>query len=412
MNTNLAYRYDSEAGSVSGLRPSIGRKLSAPTKVMDLVCFSHLRWDFVFQRPQHLLSRFAKGQRVFFIEEAVREAGAVTPHLRSRLLDGVHVVTPYLPLTLEEDEISVHRRLLNKLFAARDIRNFVAWYYTPMALKYSDHLKPEAIVYDCMDELTGFRGAAPELAILEGQLFSKANVVFTGGVTLYQAKKHLHRNIHAVPSSVDIPHFRSARGALKEPTDQKNIGAPKLGFYGVLDERFDLELLRQVAELRPKWNFVMIGPVCKISPSDLPRRSNIFYLGKKEYSDLPRYLSGWNVALMPFARNEATKFISPTKTPEYLAAGIPVVSTSIQDVVHPYGAGGMVQIADDPESFIAACERALSNGKNPQWLKRVDEHLALLSWDNTWRRMRAEIELVLPEKAGVLLKSPHHHAET
>jgi UDP-galactopyranose mutase len=197
--------------------------------------------------------------------------------------------------------------------------------------------------------------------------------------------------VHAFPSSVDVAHFATARRPLPDPADQAAIAHPRLGFFGVVDERMDLELLAAVADARPDWQLVIVGPVVKIDPASLPRRPNLHFLGGKLYTELPTYLANWDVALMPFARNESTRFISPTKTPEYLAAGKPVVSTSIRDVVRPYGDLGLVRIADTPEDFVRACEAALTEDR-ATWLPRVDSHLATMSWDNTWAGMKALLD--------------------
>ncbi len=357
------------------------------TSVFDIVCFSHLRWDFVYQRPQHLLSRFAKERRVFFIEEPIFVDEPTNLHISSRE-DYLFVVVPHISNADRETENieEVQRKLLNRLFLAQNITNFVAWFYTPMAVAFTSHLEPQAVVYDCMDELSGFKFAPPELVENESKLFEKADLVFTGGRSLYEAKKSQHENVTAFPSSIDAAHFNRARNIETEPEDQKLIPSPKLGYCGVIDERMDVKLLAEMADLRPDWQFVMIGPVVKISDEDLPRRANIYYLGGKSYQDLPNYLAGWDVGLMPFALNESTKFISPTKTPEYLAAGLPVVSTPIRDVVEPYGNAALVNIASTAEEFIAACEEEI-NGDAENRRQIADEFLAQNSWDKTWRQM-------------------------
>ena len=357
----------------------------------DLVCLSHLRWNFVFQRPQHLLSRFARERRVFFFEEPVYGAGQ--PRLEtSHSAEGVCVAVPHLPESLgEQQRVVAQRRLLDELFTRHAIERYVNWYYTPMALPFTRHLMPRAVAYDCMDELSAFKGAPPGLLDWEAELFERADVVFTGGHCLYEAKRHLHPSVHAFPSSVDVAHFATARRPQEEPEDQAPLPHPRLGFFGVVDERMDLALLESVADARPGWQLILLGPVVKIDEASLPRRPNLRYLGSKPYSRLPAYLAGWNVALMPFARNESTRYISPTKTPEYLAAGTPVVSTSIRDVVRPYGEQGLVRIADTPEDFVRACEAALAEDRAP-WLPRVDGHLATMSWDTTWSRMKALLD--------------------
>jgi UDP-galactopyranose mutase len=242
-----------------------------------------------------------------------------------------------------------------------------------------------------MDELSAFRDAPPELTELEREMFNIADVVFTGGQSLFESKRQQHKGVYLFPSSIDTAHFAKARRTIEDPEDQKDIPHPRLGFYGVIDERLDLELLGKVAELRPNWHFVIIGPVVKIDPATLPRPANIHYLGGKSYQELPMYLAGWDVAMMPFARNESTRFISPTKTPEYLAGGKPVVSTSIKDVVRTYGHQGLAYISNTPADFVAASEFAMRISQQPTyqraWLKRVDEFLSTNSWDHTWSRM-------------------------
>ena len=365
-----------------------------------LVCFSHLRWDFVFQRPQHLMTRFAKsGRRVLFWEEPV-QAQIDAPRLNERICphSGVVVITPELPEGLhgEGRDLALRGLLDDRLKSAAG--DLIRWYYTPMMLTFSRHLNAVATVYDCMDELKNFKFAPPELAGLERELLGAADVVFTGGYSLYEVKKADHPNIHPFPSSVDREHFGRARKIEIDPGDQIGLARPRLGFYGVVDERMDLELLAAVADARPDWSLVIVGPVVKINPEDLPRRPNIAYLGGKTYDQLPAYLSGWDVALMPFAINESTKFISPTKTPEYLAGGKPVVSTPITDVIRHYGDLKGVAIADTHASFIDACERMLALTKDGEWLDEVDKMLSELSWDETFARMDSLIGKAIARK--------------
>ncbi|MEA2204919.1 MAG: UDP-galactopyranose mutase [Blastocatellia bacterium] len=355
----------------------------------DLVCFSHLRWDFVYQRPQHLLTRCARERRVFFVEEPV--FGNSTMRLEVREAEaGVRVVVPHLPEGLRSEiaTTAVMKEMIHRLFLGQGIHEYVFWYYTPMALSFTKHFTPIASVYDCMDELSAFKGAHSDLPGLEQQLFQRVDVVFTGGQTLYEAKRNAHKSVHAFPSSIDVSHFGKARTITSDPPDQAEIPHPRLGFFGVIDERFDIELLDALASRRPDWHFVMIGPVVKIHPGLLPTHPNIHYLGAKKYEELPSYLANWDVALLLFARNESTRFISPTKTPEYLAAGKPVISTSIRDVVRPYGHLDLVKIADSPDEFIRAAESILEgSGNRVEWLNRVDDFLAGMSWDRTWQQM-------------------------
>ena len=297
----------------------------APPGTPDLICLSHLRWNFVFQRPQHLLTRCANERRVYYVEEPVF-GEETTPRLQRDASGNVTVCVPYLPFALPEAErTAAMRRLIDDLIASEQITEYVLWYYTPMALAFTDHLAPQAVVYDCMDELSAFRNAPPELRLREAELLRRASLVFTGGQSLYEAKRDAHPNVRAFPSSVDVEHFARARRLTDDPPDQAGIPHPRLGFFGVLDERLDVDLLAGLAVRRPEWQFIMIGPVVKIDPAVLPDLPNIHYLGPKKYDELPRYIAGWDVALLLFAHNEATRFISPTKTPEYMAAGLSLI---------------------------------------------------------------------------------------
>ncbi|MGV3586103.1 MAG: glycosyltransferase family 1 protein [Adhaeribacter sp.] len=366
----------------------------------DIICMSHLRWDFVFQRPQHLLTRFSQHTNLYYFEEPLFYDGA-EPRLDVSTREGgnINIVVAHLPNGLTPQESDAQQiKLIDQFLAERNLNRFIFWYYTPMALEITRHLQPELTVFDCMDELSAFKGAPPRLRELEAEMFKKADLVFTGGQSIYESKKNQHSDVYAFPSSIDKAHFAQGRENLTQPADQANIPGPRFGFYGVVDERFDIELLRGMAALRPDWHFVIIGPVVKIDPADLPRAENIHYLGGKNYKELPVYLSGWDVALLPFARNESTKYISPTKTPEYLAAGKPVVSTSITDVIRPYGELGLVHIADTAEDFVAAIEKALAQREDTEWKAKTDEFLSGISWDITWQNMVGLMQIAVTDK--------------
>ena len=373
--------------------------------IKDLVCFSHLRWNFVYQRPQHLLSRFAKHFRVFFIEEPILQES--NNSLQVTLSEeNVWVIVPHLNNKLsDEDKSDTQKDLLSKLFRNMQIESYMFWYYTPMALSFSDHFEPQLMVYDCMDELSAFKFAPAELKVREAAMFEKADLIFTGGHSLFEIKKNLHSNIYPFPSSIEKEHFSLARQISVDPADQANIPHPRIGFFGVIDERMNIDLIGRIAKQKPDWHFVMIGPVLKIDPASLPRPKNIHYLGSKSYQELPAYLSGWDIATIPFALNESTKFVSPTKTPEYLSAGKPVISTSITDVVNPYGINKLVCIADTPEEFITCIESELNNTDKSKWLEKVDAFLADNSWDNTWKKMLHHIIATYNEKHITNLKT-------
>jgi UDP-galactopyranose mutase len=361
-----------------------------------LLCFSHLRWDFVFQRPQHLLTRFAARFSVVVWEEAI--VGDVDrPSLSVRDdATGVRIITPQLPWGLDPAGTQSALATLLQDFLAAEPPVAVRWYYTPMMLAFSREIAADCTVYDCMDELSAFRFAPPELLQLEEELLVAADLVFTGGYSLYEAKRTRHADVRPFPSSVDVAHFARARDHAPGRTAN-----PRLGFYGVVDERMDLMLLQELADARPDWTIEIVGPVVKIDPADLPQRANLHYIGARTYDQLPDTIAGWDVALMPFAINEATRFISPTKTPEYLAAGRPVVSTPVIDVARHYGTTPAVRIAAAGARFVEACEEALALVRNDDlgWRDDADTLLAAMSWDDTAAAMMAAIDEVLPRAA-------------
>lgn len=363
-------------------------RLSMPA---NLICLSHLRWDFVYQRPQHLLTRFAKLSTVYFYEEPVFDETEESFLSISKRGENLNLIVPHLKRGQNEDKNEKElAALFDQFISCFDLEEMLFWYYTPMALKYSHKHRPKAIVYDCMDELSGFKFADSQIQLFEQQLLEKADVVFTGGYSLYEAKRLYHENIHPFPSSIEKEHFAKAK-TCDEADDQVNIKGPKIGFFGVIDERFDIELVRQLATDRPDWNIILIGPVVKIDPKTLPLNPNIHYLGQKHYKELPGYLAGWDVAMLPFLLNEATRFISPTKTPEYLAANIPVVSTPIHDVINPYGDQGLVNICACAKTFQQAIDMELQHKNRSKWEKKVTNFLSDISWDKTQSEMAGHI---------------------
>lgn len=363
----------------------------------DLVCFSHLRWDFVYQRPQHLMSRFARTRAVHFVEEPVHTAGGRASLAVTRREGGVAVVVPMLPDGLTAREAAeAQREMLTEYIRRCCGQAPTFWFQSPMFMPVAPLSEAGVVVYDCMDELSAFRGAPPSLLFNEKQLLARAHVVFTGGRALYEAKVSTHPRVHCVPSGIDVDHFARA---LPLRTDRRRAlrgaasGPRRIGFAGVLDERLDLALLAAIAGARPDYELVMVGPVVKIDEADLPRAHNIRYVGMRPYADLPECMAQWDAAILPFALNEATRYISPTKTPEYLAAGLPVVSTAILDVVRDYGDRRLVAIAEDAAGFVAALDAALERPFADRLQARIDEALRGSSWDAVWSKM-ASLERV------------------
>ncbi len=381
--------------------------------MQTLIVFSHLRWNFVYQRPQHLLSRLAQRWRVVFIEEPMPNEA----EQRIEILEpapGVEVWRPHVQgeaLGFHDDHISVLQRLIGQAIRERKVSDYWVWFYTPMAVPLAAELSPRGMVYDCMDELTLFKNAPRQLVQRENVLFKEADLVFTGGPSLYNAKRGRHPSVHCFPSSVDAQHFSSVQG---EHPLQAGIARPRLGYCGVIDERINMELVSALAQAHPEWQVMMIGPVVKIDPAGLPRHPNIHWLGQQGYQDLPAFISGWDVCLMPFALNEATRFISPTKMLEYMACGRPTVSTSIRDVVEPYG--HLISIADTPADYVAACETILARSAAEQkaHTEALAQAIARTSWDKTARAMgelivqadraRHEQAQAEQEEAGALAK--------
>lgn len=363
-----------------------------------LICLSHLRWKGVWQRPQHLMSRAGRNYDVVFFEEPVAHGKGPNWLRIERVLDHVSIATPYVDKDLSLAKlIDVQRQFIETLTKDRKGEQTIAWYYTPMAYSFAGSVPFDATLYDCMDELSCFKNAPNQIAAKERELLAEADLVFAGGRSLYDAKRRLHDNVHLFPSSVDVAHFLPARAPGLEPEDQAALGKPRIGYYAVIDERFDIPFFRKVAQLRPDWTFVVIGPVAKISEEDLPHEDNIEWLGMRDYRDLPSYMRGWDAVLMPFALNESTRYISPTKTPEFLAAGLPVVSTPVADVVSEYGSSGLVEIAATAEEAVAKLDVVMRRERTA-WLERVDAHLQRSSWSETWQKMEARIEEALDRK--------------
>jgi glycosyltransferase involved in cell wall biosynthesis len=363
-----------------------------------LIVFSHLRWNFVYQRPQHLLSRLAAHREVIFFEEPVAAAThAWLAHQVTR--EGVMVMRPHVTgraLGFADEHLQFLRQMLAETLQSRSLGDYVLWFYTPMALPLAAELRPRGIVYDCMDELAAFHGAPPQLVQRESALLQTADLVLTGGQSLYESKRGRHPDVHCFPSSVDAAHF-SRRP--REHASQAQLPRPRLGFFGVIDERLDLALIAALADAHADWQIVMVGPVVKIDAASLPQRPNLHWMGQREYAELPAHLVGWDVCLLPFALNDATRYISPTKTLEYLAAGLPCVSTRIRDVERLEG--NVVAFADDAAGFIAQCERILawSRTERDAFQARARAVVAGTSWDLTAARIERLLARFEPQAA-------------
>ena len=344
------------------------------------------------------MTRFAKVTHVYFIEEALTRGDDTSLEV-SIVAPNLFRLVPHLREGLTEDEQVTHQKeLLARFFIEHDITQYIFWYYSPMALAVSDHFNPALVVYDCMVDLASFRFSPPSVRDREMELMRKADLVFTGGQSLYEARKNRHPDVHVIPGSVDAEHFRQGRMHMEEPHDQERIPHPRIGFFGVIDERIDYVLLEQVARRKPQWHFVMVGPVAKGMYNALPKLPNIHWLGMKHYDELPSYTAGWDLAMLPYAHNQATRYVNPNKMPEYLAGGKPVIATPITDVLRQYGRNGLVNIAGTPEEFIRVATAEFENHDREEWMEKVDEWLSHQSWDTTHQRMMYHITRRLKEK--------------
>ena len=371
--------------------------------LQTLLVFSHLRWGFVYQRPQHFMSRLAENWKIYFVEEPVHDENE--PWIETReIAPNLTVLVPHTRLAqpgFNDAQFPILESLLNTFLQKSGIEKPLVWLYTPLALPLAKKLAPRCLIYDCMDELSAFAHAPSELKQRETELLDTATVVLTGGPSLFDAKRKFRDDVHCIPSSVDAAHFAAANLLPDGPLVARAIelqGAhvrQRLGFFGVIDERLDVALVAALADANSDWDIVMAGPVVKIDPQQLPQRPNIKWLGMQSYDMLPYLLASWDVALMPFALNDSTRFISPTKTLEYMAGGKPVVSTAISDVGRLYGE--VVEIANNHAEFISACYRVLAESKRAR-VSRVDNMAAVVashSWDRSTDYVQALLEYAL-----------------
>lgn len=378
-----------------------------------IVAHCHLLWDWVWQRPQQFLSRLADRHPVLYVETHPPSPDLDEPTATVREIEAAKVTVLKIQFPLgswgnggfvDRERRRLVQETLTGPLAGR-FESPVQWFYDPMAVTaFLGRLDERAVVYDCMDELSKFKHAPPEIIERERQLLSMADVVFTGGRKLWEAKRKLNPNCHFYGCGVDVNHFaRSKFQELAVPTDIRQLSAPILGYFGVIDERLDYDLIRKIAEARPGWNIVLVGPTTKVSAEDLPQRSNIHWLGGRPYSELPAYAKAFDVCLMPFALNEATEFINPTKALEYMATGKPVVSTPVPDVVSNFAE--VAHIASSPEEFLHACEESLQH-PNANRIERGE----IMARENTWESVVARLEEHVAEALALKKGRTFSHA--
>jgi glycosyltransferase involved in cell wall biosynthesis len=373
------------------------------------VVLSHLKWNFVWQRPQQFLSRFAKDHPILFIEHpeydlAEGESPTVSVDPTENNITVARMRFPKgAPRNYEFDQqmIQMTKDLIATVNDKGEFDKPLLWFYYPMEAPWALQLECRGVVYDCMDELSQFIDAPATLVDNEKLLLSKADIVFTGGYELREKKAKQHNNVHCFGCGVEYDHFSKAQ--LEEtqvPDDLKDLKKPVIGWFGVVDERVDYDLIREAAEKRPDWSFVLVGPVVKVDESMLPKADNIFWLGQRDYKVLPNYCKGFDVCMMCFAINEATEYINPTKALEYLATGKPVISTPVKDVLRQYSDD--LYIAKSTDEFIDMAERALA-GKDQEMRARGLERAQQCSWESTVAEMERLIDEAIRANSGEAL---------
>ncbi len=377
--------------------------MSDQASELPILVHCHLRWDGVWQRPQQLMSRMARRRKIGFLEEPIFLQNGEQPYLHVRESQGVTIAQPHVPPQDEwlpqvsESNQRIIRELVQPFIREHGFTNGIRWHYAPMAIYLQELQQPAAVVYDCMDELSAFRGAPPALVQCERQLMSQADLMFTGGLSMYLNKREHHGNCHRFDSGVDLEHFAQATEPMTPvPDDARDSPRPILGYYGVIDERMDYDAIRALSAAFPEGTVKLVGPVTKVDPAELPQAPNIVYVGQRSYADLPRYLKAFDVALVPFADSSATRFLSPTKTLEYFAGRKPVVSSPINDIVENYA--DTVWIARNPEEYVASVREALS-GNNGERLERGIGYAREKTWDAIVQQMESLLMDTVSQKS-------------
>jgi glycosyltransferase involved in cell wall biosynthesis len=375
----------------------------------SIIVHSHLGWDWVWQRPQQFHSRLSQRHKILFVEGPVPRAGLTAAQVSLREVadyPNIVVLQTEMPAERWNDGAWVdkeRRRLVESVLSGplgADFRDPVQWFYDPMAVTaFAGHLNESAIVYDCMDQLSQFRGAPAELARRDRELLAIANVVFAGGPKICKDKIKHNANCYSFGCGVDVEHFgRAAHPSTIVPADIAHLQRPVYGYIGVVDERIDYDLVATLAEKNAHGSVVMIGPWTKVDATTFPRRDNLHWLGQRDYGQLPAYAKGFDVCLMPFALNKATEFINPTKALEYMATGRPIVSTPIEDVVLQFE--DVVTIARTHEDFVSRCERA-AGGPNPIAIRRGLKRAKANSWESIVSQLEAHVANVLNNRRSM-----------
>ena len=381
-----------------------------PASDFPIIVHSHLAWDWVWQRPQQFHSRLAKTHPILFVEGPTASDQLTAPRVTLREVSdypNIVVLQMQMPASRFWSDGSwvdaERRRLVQSVLEGplgRKFVNPVQWFYDPMAATaFAGRMDEIAIVYDCMDELSQFKGAPAELVRRERELLAAADVVFAGGPKMAKSKRRLNPNCYSFGCGVDIKHFGKARRATtKVPREIAAMSGAVLGYIGVVDERIDYDLLAKLADYNRDWNLAIVGPWTKIDPADFPVRRNLHFLGNRDYGELPAYAKGFDICLMPFAKNAATEYINPTKALEYMATGRPIISTDIEDVVLQFS--DVVSIATQHDEFIAACEEGVARPDS----RRIQAGMKMArnnSWESIVAQLEKHVEDVLNLKRNV-----------
>lgn len=381
------------------------RNESSDSSAHPIIVHCHLCWDWVWQRPQQFLSRLSQRHKILFVETIGPDPELAAPLARFRQVPefpNVTILRMQFPKWRwdDGDYVDTERRHLVQQFLegpGKDFVNPIQWFYDPMAVPgFAGQMGEVLTVYDCMDELSKFRGAPPQIVERELDLLERADLVFTGGRKLFESKSQFHDNCHFYGCGVDVEHFGKARAAQTTvPPEVAKLPQPVLGYFGVIDERMDYELVAHLADARPHWSIVLVGPLTKVDPEILPKAPNLHWLGQRAYADLPALCKGFDLCLMPFALNEATEYINPTKALEYMATGREIISTAVADVVHNFGS--VVKIARTREEFVLLCESALDQ-PDAEAIARGLKMAQQNSWDSIVAQLEGHLVEALQRK--------------
>jgi hypothetical protein len=358
-----------------------------------LMVFSHMAWNPGQGRTPQLMAALAGRWQILFVEAPRHAAGAA--RLESRAIRaGLTVLTLTTPAPaagFHDDAQAFGVTLLREELAGRRLKIDIAWLDTPMAWPLAQALGIACLAYDCLEgPPASLQFDAALLHQRESALMRTAALMVAAGPSLFNAHRHRHANLHCVCSAVHAEHFSPASLELTSARArrghvlQSSLARPRLGYFGSIDERLDLDLLAALADRQPGWAFVMVGSVAGIAAERLPQRRNIHWLGEQDDALLPYLLAGWDLALMPYVVSEATRFLMPSQTLEYMAGYQPIVSTPVRDVQALY-APAVTIAAPQAEAFSSACEEVLAESARARSARLIDmaRIVARHAWANT-----------------------------